>query len=312
VRHFALSVVLVTSCFASLASADDGLPLPASPVAAAPAPRVVVVGVDQKTLDALGPWGGSYRALHPKLIDALDKANVRGIAFDVYFPENPDFAAATAAIAKTAAASKAPVVIAAKPEEAENAAVLRDAKVPEGSVTVATALDVTSDADGTTVRAKDMALPALEDGRRPLSVELALRTGVLSQGDLAKVVEPLTTGVENGKPVTIQGILPRSGDPGSVTTVSYVDVLQGKVDPAVLAGALVVVGMTDGKTDMHTNPVTGADISGVYFHAFALQRFLDLTKPDPGKPAPKTAPGAPPASAGIIRPLELSTGAATR
>lgn len=241
------------------------------------APRVVVVGVDAKTLEALGPWGGRYRPHHPKLIEELNKAGVRGIAFDVYLPENPDFADATAAIAKAAKASTAPVVIARHQDEA-NAAVLTRAKVTEGNVMVTRALDVKSGPDGLEATVLDMALPADVLGLRPLGVELAIRANVLTAAEADKLAETLTVGYEAGKPVTLKGFKPESGDAKSVTTVSYVDVLEGRVDPKLLEGALVIIGMTDGQNDMHAHPKSGDEIPGVYFHAFMLERAVRVAQ----------------------------------
>ena len=105
-----------------------------APAARAQAPRVVVVAIDAKTQAALGPFGGAYRARHAKLIEALNAGGVRGIGFDVYFPENPAQTAGTTALANAARASQAPVVLAVFSEIKDgehvvepNAAVIRDA-----------------------------------------------------------------------------------------------------------------------------------------------------------------------------------------
>ncbi len=67
----------------------------AATLAQAQEPRVVVVGIDAKTQQELGPFGGSYRALHAKLIEKLNASGAKAITFDVFFPENPDQAAET-------------------------------------------------------------------------------------------------------------------------------------------------------------------------------------------------------------------------
>jgi CHASE2 domain-containing sensor protein len=248
------------------------------------APRVVVVGVDAKTLEALGPWGGRYRPHHLKLIQQLDKAGVRGIAFDIYLPENPDFAAATREIARAARTSKAPVVFARHDQE-PNAAVLTTARVNEGNVSVTRALDIKQVDGGLEATVLDMAMPASVHGLRPLGVELAVRSGVLTAAQADALAETLTVGYENGAPVTMKGYRPHSGDPANVTTVSYVDVLEGRIDPKVLDGALVFVGMHDGQNDVHPHPITGADTSGVHFHAFAMQRFAAFAAEEARKKA---------------------------
>jgi CHASE2 domain-containing sensor protein len=62
-----------------------------------------------------------------------------------------------------------------------------------------------------------------------------------------------------------------------VTSVSYVDVLRKRVDPEVLKGALVIVGMNDGVLDMHPDPDPSgspdlAKMAGVFTHAALLAR----------------------------------------
>jgi len=119
-------------------------------------------------------------------------------------------------------------------------------------------------------------MPAVENGARPLSVELAIRSGLLTAEQAAKLIEKVTVGYSRlTGPETMQAFVPNTTDPKNVTTVSFVDVLEGKVDPKILEGALVVVGMADGTNDMHTSPKSGEKIPGVYFHAFALHSFAD-------------------------------------
>lgn len=48
-----------------------------------------MVGIDAKTQEELGPFGGSYRGIHARLIEKLNASGAKAIAFDVFFPENP-------------------------------------------------------------------------------------------------------------------------------------------------------------------------------------------------------------------------------
>lgn len=267
----------------------SGLLLALASAAHAQQPQVVVVAIDAKTQEALGPFGGAYRARHAKLIEALNAGGARGIGLDVYFPENPDQRAGTAALANAARTSRAPVVLSVLTELQENgetvvtpnAAVIREAGTRQGAVMSRAELLVSgTPAEGFEVGTGETTIVAESAGFRALSLELGLATGALTSEDAARLVKPVTVGVNTatGARETVDAIRPSLTDPSSVTTVSYVDVLEGRVDPSVLRGALVLVGIDDGVNDVVENPNPAAPgvekVSGVYLHAFALQKAL--------------------------------------
>lgn len=80
-------------------------------------PRVVVVGIDDKTFDELEVQWPFRRSLHAELIDALAKAGARTIAYDVQFTE------------PTPAAADAQAVHAAREDDALITAVKRAGNV---------------------------------------------------------------------------------------------------------------------------------------------------------------------------------------
>ncbi len=269
-----------------------GLLLALAPAALAQGqpPRVVVVAIDQKTQEALGPFGGAYRARHAKLIEALNAGGVRGIGLDVYFPENPEQVPGTTALANAAKASRAPVVLSVLTElqgdetvVTPNAAVIREAGIRQGAVMSRAELLVSgAPAEGLEVRTGETTIVAESGGFRALSLELGLATGTLTAEDVAKLVQPVTVGVNTATGVkeTVDAIRPSLSDPSRLTTVSYVDVLEGRVDPSLLRGALVLVGIDDGVNDVVASPNPAApgveSVSGVYLHAAALQRAIQL------------------------------------
>lgn len=260
-----------------------------APAALAQQPRVVVVAIDQKTQEALGPFGGAYRARHADLIAALNRGSVRGIGFDVFFPENPDQVAGTTALANAARTSEAPVVLSVLTEikhgehvVTPNAAPILAAGIRQGAVVSQPELLVSGTPGDLEVGSGETTILAESAGFRPLMVELGLATGAITADDVARLTKPVTVGVNSatGERETVAAIRPSLTDPSTVTTVSYVDVLEGRVDPSVLAGALVLVGIDDGVNDVVNNPNPAApavgSVSGVYLHAAALQRALRL------------------------------------
>lgn len=283
---------LLVLLLAGLSSAQDG----------EADPRVVVVTIDEKTLAALGPFGGAYRAHHADLIEGLNSAGARAIAFDVYFPDNPEHELGTAALARAAAASRAPVVVSvfsALDEEGRevvlpNAAVIRDdPRIREGAVMARDEL-LLERADGELgARTGGRTIVARSGGHDALVVELAKAADLLEPADFERLglIEPVLTGATFARDGAVReertpALRPQLGDPASLERVSYVDVLRGRAD---LRGALVIVGMDDGQNDLVERPDPAqpelTNVSGVYLHAFALRRALEARARDRASPA---------------------------
>jgi hypothetical protein len=280
----------------------------ASAQPAQPEPRVVVVTIDAKTLTALGPFGGAYRAHHANLIKALNRSGARAIAFDVYFPDNPDHTLGTAALARAAADSRAPVVVAEltelDPDGREvvlpNAAVIRDdPRIREGAIMARDELLLERGADGEVeARTGGRTIVARSGGNDALVIELARAAGLLEPADFERLglIEPVVTGATLGRDGAVReertpALRPQLGDPAALERVSYVDVLRGRLD---LRGALVLVGMDDGQNDVVEQPDPArpelTNVSGVYLHAFALRRALEARARDLAR-GPARTPG---------------------
>lgn len=269
------------------------------PTREAPPPPIVVIAVDARSLEALGAWGPAWRAHHAELLLRLDAAGARGVAFAMDFRERVRHEAETVAFASAARASKAPVVmsVTAKFDDrlevtlGENAEVLRES-IDEGSVEgwngaqpgaappgLAGAVSGRA-AGGAALRPGEHFFDCEVAHLRPLVEMLAIRTGDLRPGDLKRsgAIEQLQVGAyrdESGRssPAMRPGLRSGVGDPATIRTLSYVDVLQGRADAAALRGALVLVGADDGESDLHDVPGRGR-VAGVFLHAFALKRAL--------------------------------------
>lgn len=219
-------------------------------VALAEPPRVVVVAIDEKTEAALGPFGGAYRARNAQVISALDRAGAKAIGFAVSFGENPAQEAGTRAMARAIDASRAPVVVIAWTEEqggevvAEpNAAAIRASKARQASAHAQGELIVES-TDPLVARTGEKVLHARAAGLPALSLQVLEAAGVATRG----LVEQVTVGLTNGAPERVAAIRPGAAE--GVTTASYADLLAGKVDPALLKDALVLVGRPGGDGDV--------------------------------------------------------------
>ena len=108
-------------------------------------------------------------------------------------------------------------------------------------------------------------------GQPPLELETA------PAGDGDVTLEWLRTG---GLRIPVDGqgaaLVPYRGGSGSFRYVSATDVLRGKADPAVLEGAIVLVGTTaPGLLDMRATPVQSV-FPGVEIHANLIAGILDM------------------------------------
>lgn len=288
---------IATSLLVALAPrahAEDGLPLSLEGAQPLPAPRVVVVGIDAKTIARLGEFGAAYRTRYPKLLEQLERARVRGVALDIYFPENPRYTDATAAIARRAASSSVPVVVSAGVGDDTNAPVFEEEKVVLGAVGYLQVVDARGRGDG-------LAMPLRQRGRSLLGVELALRANIALPEHAAQLAERITLRADDGAQATGDAVRVSLDSVASVTTVSFIDVLDGTVGREVLEGALVLVGTTDGVTDVHLEPKTGQTVPGVLFHAGIVARLIEAGKALGADPFAEveTAPRAPARTEGV-------------
>ena len=245
-------VVHVTGLLAGLEDASVDQRFRLRP--AAPPPDVVVVALDERSLDRLGERPPIPRSLHGRLLDRLRAHEPLAIAYDVQFTEPT--------------------------QEAEDAA-LYDAVARTPRVVLATS-DVTEDGDtrvfGSTANVERI-------GARVGSSLLPL-----SRGGVYRRVEPSVNGVESlafaaaraagrahGAEASREGLLiDYAGPPGTVRTVSFSDVLEGRAGASILRRKAIVVGVTAlSQGDHHRTPTHGAEqMSGAEIQANALSTVM--------------------------------------
>jgi len=242
-------------------------------------PRVVVVGVDAASIESVGRWPWD-RTVQAELIDAIASAGPGVILLDVlYAPATPDDDRLAAALA-----AAQPVVVAATSEVID-----RGGALPRGTRRV---WPVSAIADTALVGIADVD-PDPDDGvvrSLPLVIEVdgafvpALSVAGLAAIDGAQLPPILRArGVQVGeRVVATEGggrlRIPFAEEllPPSWEAISAVDVLEGLVPARRLAGAAVLVGVTD-DTAADRFPVPGAKgggVPGVLIHAQALSAML--------------------------------------
>ncbi len=251
-------------------------------------PQVVVVGIDQRSENAIGqqfPWPRAQDAL---LADQLAAAGAKVVVWDVVFSGKSKSGPADDA-ALEAALRRLPATVLAetgglKPgpdaglDELVNAAEPYGPIAAAGTVAHANVLPdpadgvvrtlplVVEDAHGTPIPSLSLAaLQALEGDTSPVTVQ---PNGVQAAGRFIPT--------ESTHDLRLNWADGLRGRPGQVSYVSAIDVLDGHVPVSRLAGKVVFVGDTDPLSGDHqlvpVNKSTG--MAGVFIHANALNTML--------------------------------------
>lgn len=226
-----------------------------------PDERILVVAIDNRSLEALGRWPWPRR-LHAEAIERLQASGARAVGYDILFVEPADGDDRLAQA--IGAAGNVYLPMAVDPMSASDGE--RSALQPVANLRTAAAglghVNLTVDGDGT-VRRLPVGLRTADGGVPHLAVRLAAAAGWRPP-----------PGVSTGEAPPL--LLSWRGAPGSHRAVSFVDVLRGEIPADMIAGKLVLVGMTaDGQGDRYAGPVgEGRLYPGVEIQATMLDTLL--------------------------------------
>jgi adenylate cyclase len=251
-----------------------------------PSPNIVIVGVDDATLETYGRWSEWQRELHAQAIDNLSEAGARVIGFDILFADTSADDSVLAQEIETAGNVVLPVVGAEplasnKPEITYERFLLPTEPLKQACISLGHA-NIVTDGDGVLRR-----VPLLVDdssGRTYPAFALAALHAFFFKS------LPQEYTVQNNRlhlldrdiPVDASSCLRinfTSAD-DSYTTLSYGDVITGRFDPSVVKHKVVLVGMTaTGELDTWMTPISKSKMPGVWVHANVIdtilrQRFL--------------------------------------
>ncbi|MEO8366586.1 MAG: CHASE2 domain-containing protein [Pseudoxanthomonas sp.] len=209
--------------------------------------RIVVVAIDQKSLVELGRWPWSRRT-HAELIDRLNAADVRGIGLEILLSDPALYDPEGDALLARALNKSGKVVLPVYAEaEKRNGPTVELMPIPEFAASAAALghVDMGQDGDGV---ARDAFLRAgLGSAHWP---SLALAMSQLQASDAATASLP---GLRNPEPEQItsqrwvrdyQVRVAYTDPPDGFQTVSYADVLKGRVAASKLRGRWILVGAT--------------------------------------------------------------------
>lgn len=210
-----------------------------------PPADVVVVGVDEKSMDAVGTRWPFSRSVQARALTRLAAAKPRVIAYDIQLSEQTT-RADDEAIA-TALGDAGPVVLATTRYDPQQGP---DVLFEGGGITVGHA-----------------GFPDTPDNvfrRVPLQVD-----GLTSFA--AAAAKAAGTRVSAGSDVLID----YAGPPGTIPAISYSDVLAGRFDAAAVRDRVVVVGTTSPRLgDTHPTPFGGEPMAGPEINANAIATIM--------------------------------------
>ncbi len=274
---------------------------------------VTIAAIDEQSLARLGRWPWS-RTTFAALAERLDQLGARVIAFDLFFPErespraDAQFARAIRATKKVvlgtvfvdrrdevrhlgpAALAAARLAIAPQAIAEVGASIHPEASFPmqeplgvivnilelQGGAAYVGHIDVPGDTDGVVRRAP---LIRRFDGRYFPGFDVqVLRAYLEGEAPSLEIAPYGLAGIRFGEryiPLDENGgLLVRHRRPGSFTTVSIADILEGRADPALLRDRVVLVGNTaTGIGDTRVTPY-GGTLPGVEVRASIIESLL--------------------------------------
>ncbi|MCW8891663.1 MAG: EAL domain-containing protein [Sedimenticola sp.] len=206
-----------------------------------PPDQISIVAIDEKSLSELGRWPWS-RTRHAELLDKLTDSGARAVAFDILFPE-PESIEADQRFAD-AITRNGHTVLAVSPEQGSTGELISESlPIPllASSAAGLGHVDIELDVDGL---CRSVFLRAgLGNPHWPTLGEVIIRVanlGPLPTDETVVAPHPDPTGIGWMRSGKI--LIPFAGPTGHIRRLSYVDVLEGRTDPALLKDKLVLVG----------------------------------------------------------------------
>ncbi len=246
-----------------------------------PSPNIVIVGIDNDTLETYGKWSEWPRSLHAQAIDNLSEARARVIAYDVLFldesSDDPVLSSAIEAagnvVLAAAGANPQPII---KPLATYGEFLLPVDRLQQVSDNMGH-VNMEPDHDGKVRRVSLMVRDS--SGNVYPSFSLALLHTLFSE----KV--PNGCSMKDRKLHLLDRDIPVDSacrlrinygvDFGGFDYISYGDVISGTFNHSLVKNKLVLIGMTaTGELDVWAVPTTSGKIPGVFIHATAADTIL--------------------------------------
>jgi adenylate cyclase len=246
-----------------------------------PSPNIVVVGIDDKTLEVYGKWSDWPRRLHARALDNLAEAGARVIGFDILFPDSSSddliFAAAIENEGKVVLASAGNQLLPVSGDKEVYSNVLMPVSSLNNVCRATGHVNIVPDRDGKVRRlplviqdASGKIYPSFilsvlhTQFSLPIPTEYPRQDGALSL--LSRDIP-----VDTAYRLRINYSTLRAGRP----YLSYGDVISGNFDPSMVKNKIVLIGMTaTGELDTWAVPTVAGKVPGVYIQATAMDTIL--------------------------------------
>lgn len=251
-----------------------------------PSDQIVIIAIDNPSIASLGRWPWK-RDVHARLFDILTQANAKAIGMDIIFSE-PELNADNDALLANAIAKNQRTVL---PVLIERTATGLQTVLPIAPLKEAVKnlghIHFTFDVDGvvrnTYLKGNVQEIPW---------PQFALSVFNVGQGDVASTDNSPRATDKNSpaldsfshfySPAIFDSDslehIPFAGPPGHFPTVSYIDVLSGKISPAIFADKYVLIGATaTGIASTFPTPVTSdhRTMSGLEINANILAGLIE-------------------------------------
>ncbi|WP_460048432.1 CHASE2 domain-containing protein [Sessilibacter sp. MAH2] len=210
-----------------------------------PDPELLIVAIDERSLLELGRWPWPRRA-HAQLVDRLHEAGAKAIAFDVVFPESDQFDVGGDAAFAESIKRMGKVALSVHMEQTYlGGQVLEILPTPElaSATEYLGHVHVEYDVDG--VCRAVFLKEGLGQAYWPHLMQVLLNMVEESDGGS---LPGLTGGSGSSSSFIIErdfyNLIPLSGPPPAIETVSFTDVIQGRVPARNLKDKIIIVGAT--------------------------------------------------------------------
>jgi adenylate cyclase len=268
-----------------------------------PARSTVIVGIDQRSNQALlarhGPLSAWPRTLYADALDALQTAAPRVIVLAIFFDaERPEDGALAEAMRRAGnvvvpVVAQGPMAFDPRPGVAQEfetflrpAASVRQAAAAEGLANVTTSRDSVVRSLPLLLRAGGEEVPSLaltivaRFARRPVVLDAPAEPGVVHAAGRAIPLAEHDTML-----IDFLGPPSEPGGRGPFPVISFVDVLEGRFDRALVQDRIVLLGPTIRGVDEHATPTTGdSRMGGIEIVGNAVETVLHQRFLRPGPP----------------------------
>jgi len=246
-----------------------------------PTPNVVVIGIDDNTLETYGKWSEWRRSLHAKAVDNLHEAGARVIGFDVLFADtSTDDKAFAESIIKAGNVVLSAVGIdplpPTKPSLTYERFLVPASQLAQSSHGTGQA-NITPDGDGVV---RKLPLIAVDTSGRPfpaLSITLLHSLFAEPLPEEYKVINGKLHLLNRDIPVDKYNRIRINYVTPDIyfSYLSYGDIIRGDFDPEIVKNKIVIIGMTaTGELDTWATPVSPEKQPGVWIHVNVIDNIL--------------------------------------